>query len=137
MSVPADTIRRMTISIEGAGLLDQVYPVGLLVVALEGRGILARTLKNVPPRKNPKKMWLTWREASTARNTYESLWTISIMWTLWAEVLCLWSVCKNQALTIGWAWQVVIAGGFLGLAVLATLMRAVGTDDADSRASTQ
>lgn len=63
-------------AVDGAGLLAQVYPVGLLVVALEGPGILARMLKNGPSRKNPKRWWLSWREALTARNTDGTLWTI-------------------------------------------------------------
>jgi hypothetical protein len=136
MSVPHGTIRHM-ISIDGAGLLAQVYPVGLLVVGLEGRGILARTLKDVLPRQDPKKFWLSRKEAWTARNTYETLWTISIMWTLGAEVLCLWSVCNNLPLAEAWTWLVATAGFFLGVTVLATLMRAVRVSDAESKASAQ
>lgn len=59
------------------------------------------------------------------------------MWTLGAEVLCLWSVCNNETLADGWAWFVAFAGGLLGLAVLATLMRAVRAGDAESQASVQ
>jgi hypothetical protein len=119
----------LTISLDGASLLATLFPVGLLIVAVEARG--AGPLKG--PGYSRGDGWRAYvRWLTSSRNTIETLFVLAVSYQLFATVVCVVHVCASTPIESPWAMYVAIAGviGLLGVFVaLGRLLRGLAEDE--------
>lgn len=124
----------MSMTVEGAGLIAQVYPVGLLTLAVEGRILLGRPYRYPPTRLKLKQRHPYFRESLSWRNLFHTVWAVSIPFSIIAVAVCIWSVCSDVPLSDGWTFSVGTAGALLGVGVGWTLGRVIEPQRPDDEA---
>ena len=112
------------IDMGGASLIATVYPIGILIVAVE-----ARALPGVPlPPKGSSRLKVKnnsdyWRTILSWQNFYSSMLSLGVAMPLFATAFCVIAVGNSGPVGDGFSTYVWISGGFLFVAVLLVIGR--------------
>lgn len=110
------------ISIAGAALLATIFPIGILIVAVEARQL--RRI-NVPPGDPYKSRQAYWANVRSWGNFVATVNVMGVMWPLWATVMCTVAVCTDKPMTGQAVVVVMVAAAFSIAAVFLNLVRLV------------
>lgn len=117
---------RICMTLDGAALLATLFPIGVLILAVN-----ARDLKKLPLRKKGesklriKNRSSYFRTIYSYRNFLQTFIVLGTTWGLFGTVVCAWSVCIGEIVRPWTSTIVIPAAVFQGVAVFLVISRLV------------